>query len=246
MSFKLIKSVAGDTNAFPVFAMPTASEIEVMAGLEVAPAPRRHALDHTAPHEPGVDPETEARERAAMLLDDAQQRAAAIEREAQQRAATIEREAQQRIEAEVAARVAAEVAAAAGPLREQLAATVDEVANVYGALVERAEQDVLRLALEIARKVIRREVAVDPEIAVTLVRVALGRLHNRAVATVRLHPDDIAYVTARLGRAPIGGSVDFIEDASVGQGGCLVHTEMGDVDARIEQQVAEIERALLG
>jgi flagellar assembly protein FliH len=60
-----------------------------------------------------------------------------------------------------------------------------------------------------------------------------------------LHPDDFAYISAHKERLEAGHALELVEDRSIGRGGCLVHTEVGDVDTRIEQQFAEIERAFL-
>jgi flagellar assembly protein FliH len=120
------------------------------------------------------------------------------------------------------------------------------VSNLRAEVALRAERDLIRLAVEIAKKIIHREVTVDGEIALTLARVALSRVHNRAVATVRLHPDDHAYISTRVARLEGHGSLELVADASIGRGGCLVQAEMGDVDARIEQQFAEIERSFFG
>jgi flagellar assembly protein FliH len=39
--------------------------------------------------------------------------------------------------------------------------------------------------------------------------------------------------------------VELVEDRSIGLGGCIVQSEMGEIDARIEQQFAEIEQEFL-
>jgi len=75
--------------------------------------------------------------------------------------------------------------------------------------------------------------------------VALSRLHSRAYAKVRLHPEDYQYLTAHRQRLRADSSIELVEDSSVSLGGCIVQTEMGDIDARIEQQFAEIERGFL-
>lgn len=131
-------------------------------------------------------------------------------------------------------------------LRAHLTTTLDELADLRAQMAAQAEQDLVRLALEIAKKVVQREVRVDHEIVLTLARVAIARLHSRANATVRLHPDDYNYVWSHRERLNAESSVEIVEDRSVGRGGCIVQSEMGEIDARIEQQFAEIEQEFLG
>ena len=135
---------------------------------------------------------------------------------------------------------------AVADLRGQLTASLNELASLKVDMAARAEKDLVRLALAIAHKVVQREVRVDHEIALTLTRVALARVHSRAGAVVRLHPDDYTYVSAHRAKLNSEAAIEIVEDRNVGPGGCIVQSEMGEIDARIEQQFAEIEQDFLG
>ena len=179
------------------------------------------------------------------LIDEAHAEAARIVAEAEARAAEIEREASERamLEAQSAAR--AEAAAEIEPVRMQLAESLAEISRLREQLAASAEHELVQLALEIAKKVVRREVTVDREIVISLVRLALLRFHNRAMATVRLHPDDYRFVMANREALGLENTITLVEDSTISRGGCLVETDIGDVDARIEQQFNEIERGFL-
>ncbi|MEJ7708484.1 MAG: FliH/SctL family protein [Pyrinomonadaceae bacterium] len=129
-------------------------------------------------------------ERAQQILADALAQAAEIEREARDKGMT-----------EAQAAVAAETAQALAPIRERLTQTLDELAHLRTSIALRAERDLVRLALEIAKKVVHREVTIDHEIALTLARVALSRIHHRAVATIHLHPEDYNFVSLHREKA---------------------------------------------
>ena len=180
---------------------------------------------------------------ADTFIEEAQAEAERLIANARAHAAEIERDAREQGLREGHAMAAAEVSRLAEPLRERLVQSLEEVAGLREAIAATAERELVRLAIEIAKKIVHREVTVDSEVALTLARVALARLHNRAVATVHLHPEDFAYVQAHCGRLGANTSIEIVEDQSIGRGGCLVQTEMGDVDARIERQFAEIERS---
>ena len=179
-------------------------------------------------------------------VTDANAEAERIIAEAQAAAKQVKEDARARGMAEARAAVEEELALMVEPLRQLLAQTVEEVSSLRPSIVERAERDMVKLAIEIAKKVVHREVTIDNDVALTLARVALGRIHNRAQARVHLHPDDFAYVAKHLDRLTTGSSLELVEDRAVSRGGCLVETEMGDMDARIEQQFEELERSFLG
>lgn len=161
-------------------------------------------------------------------------------------AAEIENEARQNSTRLIAAEVENEITRTIDPWHEQLAETIVEINNLQAAITTRAERELIRLAIEIAKKVVHREVTIDNEIVMTLARIGISRMQNRVAATIHLHPDDFAYVTTHRENLEAGHALELVEDRSIGRGGCLVQTEMGDVDTRIEQQFAEIERAFLG
>jgi len=120
-----------------------------------------------------------------------------------------------------------------------------EVAALKDTLRDQVEEEVVRLALAVAKKVVHREIHIDPTIIHALVRVALERVSGKTAVTVRLCPTDYEYMTSKHGdmsRAE-GREINFEPDTSITQGGCMIQTEIGDIDARIEEELREVEGA---
>jgi len=210
--------------------------IQVDAGFS-KPAPDQ-TVESDA-HEPNV---AEVEYDPDLIIEEARREAELIIAEARSQAGEIERAARERAVQEARASASAELAAALEPLRAQLARSIEEVSEVREQIASYAERELVQLAIEIARKIVRREVKVDRDIVISLARVALARMHNRALAIVHLHPDDYQYVHSHRDRLGTANTVKLIEDPSVSRGGCLIETDLGDVDARLEHQFSEIER----
>ncbi|MFT3743008.1 MAG: FliH/SctL family protein [Pyrinomonadaceae bacterium] len=179
------------------------------------------------------------------LLMRAQEEAARIIAQAEEHAVTIEQIASEKAVQRAKAELAAENAEVFAGLRDQLANTIVEVGAIGNDLTTNIEQELVELAIQIAKKVVAREVTIDREIALTLVKVSLAKLHNRSIAEVHLNPEDYAHVKDRLDQLDFRGKIDLVEDRSITIGGCLIHTETGDIDARIESQFDEISHGLL-
>ena len=126
-----------------------------------------------------------------------------------------------------------------------LANTIAEVGSLGSEMAASVEHELLELAIQIAKKIVAREVTIDREIALTLVKVSLAKLHNRSIAEVHLNPEDYSFVKNHLDKLDFRGKIDLVEDKSISVGGCLIHTETGDIDARIESQFDEISHGLL-
>jgi type III secretion protein L len=116
------------------------------------------------------------------------------------------------------------------------------------AAVTSAERDLLSLAVKLAEKIIGREVERDPATLADIVASALRHARQNEALTVRLNPADLPAVEAHRARLDPAGRarfLDLVADPRVGPGGCVIESESGTVDARLETQLRVLERALL-
>lgn len=174
-------------------------------------------------------------------------RASESESELKDRVAAIEREAFAQGYA-TGERSGAEAGAQrADALVRRLSATLDELANLRRTIASQAEHDLVRLALEVARRVVHRELQLDAQLVAALAHVALERLDaGRGPALLKMHPEDIERLKASTTTEWAQSAIKLIPDASVARGGCVVETAHGRVDATVDRQFAEIAHALLG
>jgi flagellar assembly protein FliH len=127
----------------------------------------------------------------------------------------------------------------------RVAQTIEELGGLRQTLIHETEREMVQLALTLARRVVHREVTLDPELAAALAHVALERLGTTTPATIRLNPEDYTVVAQDSGRWG-GQTVTVVPDPSISRGGCLVESAFGSVDATIETQFDELSRALFG
>lgn len=143
-------------------------------------------------------------------------------------------------------RGAAEVSAVRDLLRKAAEAIQAKRAEIAAA----AERDLVRLALAIAERIVKREVKVAEGVAAANVRRAIELTASRQVVKILVHPADLSRVEAFLPdlRREFSDILDVAIEGSdtVGPGGCVVTTREGSVDATIAAQLEEIERGLLG
>jgi flagellar assembly protein FliH len=127
---------------------------------------------------------------------------------------------------------------------EKLAATVAEVAATRSDAIRRAEADTVRLSIEIARRILHRELSLDTSALEALIRAALEKLRSQEVYRVRVHPDQEQLVRAclqQIGRDP---DIEVVSDASQPRGGAVFEISRGSLDASVETQLREIEHGL--
>jgi type III secretion protein L len=110
------------------------------------------------------------------------------------------------------------------------------------------EKDLLRLAVRLAEKIIGREIKKDDKTIVDIISTALQNARQQEKLTVRVNPKDLPTVEREAEKFSLGGRVqfiDFVADPRVASSGCLIESEVGTIDARLETQLRVLERALL-
>jgi flagellar assembly protein FliH len=175
---------------------------------------------------------------AAAAKQDIAGEIARAEQACRQRVAEARAEGLREGEAAGRSRAAAELQ----PVIERLARSVEETAALRPKLRLQAEADMIRLALAIARRILRREVAADPEAMQGLVLGALDKLRGLEINRVRVNPAQVAAVKACLAAA--GSEVEVLGDRSREPGAAFFETTRGNLDASMDSQLEEIERGL--
>jgi len=186
----------------------------------------------SAPSEPRAGPSDPDPDYAAQV--------AQLQRQAEQRVREAHAAGVQEGETAGRSRAAAELQ----PVLERLGRSIEEIGGLRARLRREAETDMVKLSLAIARRILRRELAVDPEALHGLVLAALEKLEGQEIYRVKVHPSLAAPVTACLRKAPGSAAVEVVSDPSREPGAVVFETARGNLDASIESQFQEIERGL--
>jgi flagellar assembly protein FliH len=143
---------------------------------------------------------------------------------------------------EAAARQA--LAAETRAVADRLAAAIADVAATRADTLRRAEADTVRLAIEIARRALHRELSLDPNALEALTRAALEKLQSQEIYRVRVHPSQEKMLRGCLQQTGRGQAIEVLADPSLPQGGILFDISRGTLDASVNTQLEEIERGL--
>jgi flagellar assembly protein FliH len=137
-------------------------------------------------------------------------------------------------------RAAAEVQ----PVIERLARSIEELGGLRAKLRRESEADIVKLSLAIARRVLRREMAVDPDAMQGLVVAALQKIQAQDICRVRVHPSHAAQLTKWFQQSAGSQGVEVVADNSREPGSLIFETDRGDLDVSVDSQLQEIERGL--
>lgn len=167
----------------------------------------------------------------------------------QARMAELERQWRSRLEEaceqtrrDAAAAAEARLRAEIERLQQQTAQALAELIPLRDRMRREAEQDLVRLSIEIARRILRREVSVDPEACLGIVKAALDKLDSRELHRIRCSAADATALSQALRRHGLPQQVEITPDPALPRGAVILDTLRGVLDASIETQLAEIER----
>lgn len=138
-----------------------------------------------------------------------------------------------------------DVAGRAAAALTALDRAADRLAATEAATAAELTPTVVDLALELARLVLQRELAVTADPARDAVARALPLLPDRGPLVVRLNPDDRAALGAGDDLVP-GRDVTVVADPTVASGDAVVDVGPCRVESRLQEALDRVGRALRG
>lgn len=128
-------------------------------------------------------------------------------------------------------------------LRRELAGLVSSFAAERERYLRAVEQEVVKLSLGIASRILRREAQMDPLLLTGAVRVALGQLAASTAVRLKVPAAQLDLWSEAICLLPnLARKPEVIGDQEMRLGDCVVETELGSVDLGVRAQLSEIER----
>lgn len=133
---------------------------------------------------------------------------------------------------------------AAEEAREAALGLVRQAGELRERAVEDARDELVEVALALARRIIRREVYADPVAVTDMVDEALDVLPRGTEVLVRAHPSSIVVLREHRGSTVAAGDgayhLTYMSDESMEPGDFLFDTVYGQLDGRVEVQLARL------
>lgn len=116
-------------------------------------------------------------------------------------------------------------------------------------IIQESETQVVNLVLSIAKKVIKVISENQKNVVINNIAQSLQKLQQKSDVVVRVNLADLEIATKHkediLKMAERVKTITIAEDSTVDQGGAIIETDFGEIDARIASQLREIEDRIL-
>lgn len=136
-----------------------------------------------------------------------------------------------------------------GTIQKQVSTALGEVERRRSEIFHHAEAMILNMINRFVRKVIHVECRSNPSVLEGVAKNALRYVEQSHRITIRVHPEQARKVKDELPLwMPVNQSLKQItveEDNRIQCGGCMIDTDTGQVDARIDTMIGELETLIM-
>ncbi|GGH17599.1 FliH/SctL family protein [Paenibacillus segetis] len=131
----------------------------------------------------------------------------------------------------------------------EASAVLEEAYIEKGRIIQEAEPFLVELSCAIAEKIIAKQLDLDPEYTLELIKGNLSRKREQGILTLCVSPSQFSFVQAAREELSLAidsqAELQILPDPTVKDHGCVIRSSFGSVDARVDTQLAEIKKELL-
>ena len=135
------------------------------------------------------------------------------------------------------------------PVMDSVTSIAAELKRVRDEFYQNIEREMINLVVDISRSVIGKDIERDPSLVKSVIDKAIQQLKSREELSIKVNPEDLE--EAERYRPELSREVEDIEkvefrgDPHIARGGCMVESNIGSIDARLDTQLEAIRESLL-
>jgi len=191
----------------------------------------------------------EAEKEAQRIVEEGKAQITQLDRETRQKLTLVEDEAKARGQKAGYEEGWASGSSEVERLVGRIHVILEKITEKRQEIIEGTEVQIVQLVLQIAKKVVKVISENQRNVVINNVLQALRKLKTRGDVVVRVNLEDLKVTSEHtkefLSLVENVKSITVMEDTSVDQGGAIVETDFGEIDAKISSQFAELEEKIL-
>jgi flagellar assembly protein FliH len=129
---------------------------------------------------------------------------------------------------------------------ELISNSIAKIETVYESFenkISSIEKELVSVAIDIANEVINSEVSQNSaKIASSFAHQLLDEVKEASQITIKVNPNDIGYLQEQIKN---DDKIKFISDSAVSEGGVVILSDVGNIDAQIHQRFKNLKNSIL-
>lgn len=131
---------------------------------------------------------------------------------------------------------------------KELEKNIHSAVQSFREMTERAEVEAVRLALDVAKRIVEVAAEAKPEYIASVIKAGLESMGAGRPVRIRLSEQDYEFMQVvglptEITAEELG--IEYVEDESL-RSGCVIETTYGEVDLRLEQMWEQISEQIFG
>lgn len=133
---------------------------------------------------------------------------------------------------------------------EQCQQMLEEARRNKIKIMDSASSDMVRLALAAAKKIVASEINTNPQVISHVIREAINLLDQPGNVHIYVNPQELENAVAGIEAEDITEMEkqelknELVADSRIAAGGCVVESDAGTVDARLDTRIAKVEQVI--
>jgi flagellar assembly protein FliH len=125
---------------------------------------------------------------------------------------------------------------------------VEELSEFRKEMYDKVEREMIEMVISLTKKIIHFEFSTREDAVQNMIRLAVQSVLDRESMVIKIHPTDKEYAESFLPELQHMYSeiknITFFTHSGIKRGGCVIETNFGVIDARIEKLEEQIDRIL--
>ncbi len=117
---------------------------------------------------------------------------------------------------------------------------IDNINEIFEEKILSVEKELISVALDIAKEVIQKEISKDSkEVAYNLAKTLMQDIKDATKIKIKVNPKDSEYLKGKF------KNVEIIPDSAIKEGGVVIMSDLGNIDAEVIERFNNIKKAIL-
>ena len=134
------------------------------------------------------------------------------------------------------------------PLLQTINSLIQELSEFRTMMYPKVEKEMIEMITGLTKKILQHEINTNEDSVKQMILLAINSVIDKENMTIRIHPSDKAHAEAFSPELKNLFSeiknITFEEHPGIEKGGCVIETNFGTIDARVDQLENQIEKIL--
>ncbi|WP_068619350.1 FliH/SctL family protein [Paenibacillus tuaregi] len=134
-------------------------------------------------------------------------------------------------------------------MMEEARSVLEQAYQAKEQIIQEAEPFLVDLSTSIAEKVIEKQLSLEPDYMMDLIRRSLARKRDQGILTLCVAPSQFNFIQSAREELSLAidsqAELQILPDSTVKDRGCVIRSSFGSIDARIDTQLTEIKKELM-